>query len=238
MPVRLMEANPLVEETRNQVAVKRGPIVYCLESPDLPEGVRVQDVAVSAGPPSSRHDYDAELLDGVTVIEANALPRGRPATGMASCIARCRTHAERQDSRRDSFRTTPGRIAGRRKCPSGCRASKCGSRSITWHAFEPEHVRSSASQARLARPCRHLRSPRFRPIARSIQLARYAQPIDRAVIRIDSADAFGVDEVVARSIAQAPLAGAGDDVVGRPHRRNRLRPVRPAVSRWAASRRR
>lgn len=35
MPARLMEANPLVEETRNQVAVKRGPVVYCVESADL-----------------------------------------------------------------------------------------------------------------------------------------------------------------------------------------------------------
>ncbi|WP_220472644.1 aceric acid hydrolase [Spirosoma foliorum] len=34
MPVKLMEANPLVEENRNQVAVKRGPIVYCAESVD------------------------------------------------------------------------------------------------------------------------------------------------------------------------------------------------------------
>lgn len=37
MPAVLIEANPLVEETRGQVAVKRGPIVYCLESPDLPD---------------------------------------------------------------------------------------------------------------------------------------------------------------------------------------------------------
>nr|WP_199074973.1 glycoside hydrolase family 127 protein [Pedobacter sp. ASV19] len=36
MEVKLVEANPLVEENRNQVAVKRGPVVYCLESPDLP----------------------------------------------------------------------------------------------------------------------------------------------------------------------------------------------------------
>ncbi|NCI48191.1 aceric acid hydrolase [Sediminibacterium soli] len=36
MPAMLMESNPLVEETRNQVTVKRGPIVYCLESADLP----------------------------------------------------------------------------------------------------------------------------------------------------------------------------------------------------------
>ena len=37
MPATLLESNPLVEETRNQVVVKRGPIVYCLESADLPE---------------------------------------------------------------------------------------------------------------------------------------------------------------------------------------------------------
>jgi DUF1680 family protein len=36
MEATLVEANPLVEENRNQVAVKRGPIVYCLESTDLP----------------------------------------------------------------------------------------------------------------------------------------------------------------------------------------------------------
>jgi uncharacterized protein len=37
MEAKLVEANPLVEETRNQVAVKRGPVVYCLESVDLPK---------------------------------------------------------------------------------------------------------------------------------------------------------------------------------------------------------
>ncbi|WP_229209702.1 aceric acid hydrolase [Dyadobacter koreensis] len=46
MPVRLIESNPLVEETRNQVAVKRGPVVYCLESMDLPKGKTIFDVAI------------------------------------------------------------------------------------------------------------------------------------------------------------------------------------------------
>lgn len=32
---RLVEANPLVEENKNQVAVKRGPVVYCLENVDI-----------------------------------------------------------------------------------------------------------------------------------------------------------------------------------------------------------
>jgi DUF1680 family protein len=49
MPVTLMESNPLVEETRNQVAVKRGPVVYCLESADLAKGQKVFNIALSAG---------------------------------------------------------------------------------------------------------------------------------------------------------------------------------------------
>jgi uncharacterized protein len=46
MTFRLVESNPYVEETRQQVAVQRGPVVYCLESCDLPEGVRVLDVGL------------------------------------------------------------------------------------------------------------------------------------------------------------------------------------------------
>ena len=46
MPVKLMEANPLVEENRNQVAVKRGPVVYCLESVDFSKNIRIFDIAL------------------------------------------------------------------------------------------------------------------------------------------------------------------------------------------------
>ncbi|MGM9714134.1 MAG: glycoside hydrolase family 127 protein [Prevotella sp.] len=35
MRARLVESNPLVEESRGQVAVKRGPLVYCLEEQDV-----------------------------------------------------------------------------------------------------------------------------------------------------------------------------------------------------------
>ncbi|MCI8725411.1 MAG: hypothetical protein HFG66_04645 [Hungatella sp.] len=34
MPARLTVANSMVEETENHVAVERGPLVYCMESPD------------------------------------------------------------------------------------------------------------------------------------------------------------------------------------------------------------
>jgi DUF1680 family protein len=47
MPATLIESNPLVEESRNQVAVKRGPVVYCLESSDLPNQ-RIFDVMISS----------------------------------------------------------------------------------------------------------------------------------------------------------------------------------------------
>ncbi len=49
MEAQLIEANPLVEETRNQVAVKRGPVVYCIESADIPEGRSINDYLVPAG---------------------------------------------------------------------------------------------------------------------------------------------------------------------------------------------
>lgn len=48
MPATLMAANPLVEENRNQVALKKGPIVYCLESTDLSEGQAMADIVVPA----------------------------------------------------------------------------------------------------------------------------------------------------------------------------------------------
>jgi hypothetical protein len=46
MRTELIESNPLVEETRGQVAVRRGPIVYCLESPDMHGGESIFRVAL------------------------------------------------------------------------------------------------------------------------------------------------------------------------------------------------
>ncbi|AIY87264.1 MULTISPECIES: glycoside hydrolase family 127 protein [unclassified Thermotoga] len=46
LEVKLIEAHPLVEECRNQVAIMRGPIVYCLEATDLPKGTKIMEVYV------------------------------------------------------------------------------------------------------------------------------------------------------------------------------------------------
>jgi DUF1680 family protein len=45
-PVRLVTADPRVDSTRGQVAIERGPLVYCIESADLPAGQRLDDVAL------------------------------------------------------------------------------------------------------------------------------------------------------------------------------------------------
>jgi DUF1680 family protein len=74
MPDELMQSHPLVEETRNQVAVMRGPIVYCLETPGLPEGVKLNEVALS-NKAAVDPRFDSQLLGGVTAIETEAVIR-------------------------------------------------------------------------------------------------------------------------------------------------------------------
>ena len=74
MPAELIEANPLVEETLNQVAVKRGPVVYCLESPDLPDGMSITDATMPADA-AFRMRFDQHLLGGVVVLDATLLAR-------------------------------------------------------------------------------------------------------------------------------------------------------------------
>ena len=74
MPPQILESHPLVEETRNHLAVKRGPIVYCLESQDLPEGTSLSDVRVPADVKLTPR-YDAESLDGIVRLEGRVTAR-------------------------------------------------------------------------------------------------------------------------------------------------------------------
>jgi hypothetical protein len=48
MEAQLIEANPLVEEARNQIAVKRGPVVYCIESADIAASHTIFDYVIPA----------------------------------------------------------------------------------------------------------------------------------------------------------------------------------------------
>jgi len=71
MDVRLMIAHPKVEADRGQVAVMRGPLVYCLESTDLPSGVALADVVLPRDIQLTPR-RDRALLGGVTVLEGRA----------------------------------------------------------------------------------------------------------------------------------------------------------------------
>jgi DUF1680 family protein len=74
MPVNLIEANPFVEEALNQLAVKCGPMVYCLESTDLRNDVRILDVLLPDDLDLIAR-YDQRLLGGVVALEGKALVR-------------------------------------------------------------------------------------------------------------------------------------------------------------------
>ncbi len=68
MDVRLMMAHPKVESARNQIAIMRGPILYCLESVDLPDDVRLSQVLIPRDIELRPH-FDASLFGGATVLQ-------------------------------------------------------------------------------------------------------------------------------------------------------------------------
>jgi len=71
MPVTLLKSHPYVLNNNYRVAIKRGPVVYCLEQADNPE----YDVWNIAIVPETKFTatYEPELLGGVVVIEGNGI---------------------------------------------------------------------------------------------------------------------------------------------------------------------
>jgi DUF1680 family protein len=67
MPVRRVAANEAVRADQGRVALQRGPIVYCVESPDNPGGkvrsLMLPDTATLSA------SFEPELLNGVEVIQ-------------------------------------------------------------------------------------------------------------------------------------------------------------------------
>jgi uncharacterized protein len=79
LQARLVVADPRVEETRNQVAVMRGPVLYCVESPDLPAGVNVPAVHVASdaefAPVTGLAGAKAGLAGALVVLQGPGLQR-------------------------------------------------------------------------------------------------------------------------------------------------------------------
>jgi len=71
LTTHVVEANPRVVDDYGRVAMQRGPLVYCLEQLDQPEGIALADVRmnVSQKPSSQFHEeFRGDLLGGVVVL--------------------------------------------------------------------------------------------------------------------------------------------------------------------------
>ncbi len=83
MPVQVLEANPQVADDTGRVAIQRGPLVYCLEEIDQPDGVSLTDLAVSPGPKPEaqfQSEFKSDLLGGVVVLRHSGLAYDRAAS--------------------------------------------------------------------------------------------------------------------------------------------------------------
>ncbi|MCG8526505.1 MAG: glycoside hydrolase family 127 protein [Opitutales bacterium] len=71
MDVKLMQGIPRIEETTNQVAIKRGPLLYTMEEADLPSGV---DIGAVYLPVNAEFEvlWEENLLGGVNSLTASA----------------------------------------------------------------------------------------------------------------------------------------------------------------------
>lgn len=77
MPARVIRPHPRIDAVRGCVALARGPLVYCVEQADLPDGVTLEDVRIDpAGPPVV--DRDPEPAD---------IPVTLTVTGAVSTVA-------------------------------------------------------------------------------------------------------------------------------------------------------
>ena len=87
MEINLVEGHPRIEEVRNQIAIKRGPVVYCIESPDLPKNTEVLNVYFN-GNTELKEEFRSDFLGGVSVIKGEILIRKDKAKGMYQTVTK------------------------------------------------------------------------------------------------------------------------------------------------------
>jgi len=67
--VESLTADPRVRSDAGRIALRRGPLVYCVEDAD--QSVPVESLTVSDGAQSFEPDHDSDLLDGVTALRGS-----------------------------------------------------------------------------------------------------------------------------------------------------------------------
>ncbi len=75
LDINFVEGHERIEEVRNQVAIKRGPLVYCVESADLPKNTSILDVFIKGDASQLKSEYRPDFLGGVSAITGNVLLR-------------------------------------------------------------------------------------------------------------------------------------------------------------------
>jgi DUF1680 family protein len=86
MPARLTVAHPAVDAVRGSVAIERGPLTYCLESVDQPQGVDLDAVELAADA-QLKANTRPDLFGGTVAIEVKGVARddsGWAGSGWAS----------------------------------------------------------------------------------------------------------------------------------------------------------
>jgi hypothetical protein len=71
MHTEIVASNPRVAEDRGKVALRRGPVIFCMEELDQPSGTALSDVAFSVNERRGNEfqsEYKADLLGGVEVL--------------------------------------------------------------------------------------------------------------------------------------------------------------------------
>ncbi|MGI5870167.1 MAG: glycoside hydrolase family 127 protein [Kiritimatiellia bacterium] len=76
MPVDCIQSHPAVRQNGGRVALRRGPVVYCLESID--NGANLNSIALRADPVFEVVPGKGRLLDGVPIIRAEAVRAKQP----------------------------------------------------------------------------------------------------------------------------------------------------------------
>ncbi|MCS6829379.1 MAG: glycoside hydrolase family 127 protein [Armatimonadota bacterium] len=72
MPVELVKANPRIEEDRHSAAVRRGPVVYCIEQVDSPD-ISLLDLYLPDPALDLERKQEPSLLGGVVTVKGTAL---------------------------------------------------------------------------------------------------------------------------------------------------------------------
>ena len=76
LPVRTTEPDRRVDAVRCCVALERGPLVYCIETPDLPSGVRLEDIELDPTF-TPREVPRPDVADAVVGLEGQAVTAQR-----------------------------------------------------------------------------------------------------------------------------------------------------------------